>query len=81
MAAAVAGSTSQATPTGYVTAEPYLAAGTNIGPVPGYGVRLLTSACSNSLVMKLMLTTAMYGRIRSSNLTYVAVFWSQGLMY
>lgn len=32
--------TTQATPTAYVTAEPYLAAGTNIGPVPGYGVSI-----------------------------------------
>lgn len=34
----LAAATTQAPQTAYVTAEPYLAAGTNIGPVPGYGV-------------------------------------------
>ncbi|XP_067935987.1 RNA binding protein fox-1 homolog 2-like isoform X2 [Watersipora subatra] len=43
-AAVAANTTSQATPTGFVTAEPYLAAGTNIGPVPGYGASLYRGA-------------------------------------
>lgn len=42
--------TTQTTPTAYVTAEPYLAAGTNIGPIPNYGV-------SNSLAHPLQSIT------------------------
>ena len=48
LAAAAAG-TSQAAPTAatqYVTAEPYLAASNNIGPVPGYGVCTPPPSCS-----------------------------------
>lgn len=54
-AAAAAGNTNQqAAQSAYLTAEPYLAAGTNIGPVPGYGVSIHYTVGLSSVDMEVI---------------------------